>query len=146
LHTTVYIRNLSHITPKTEIDALLYQDKIRLYHLHTEGWEAIVQDNLLEAEGYLVRSVRHYVEYMSRCNTKLIKEQGIMDNKKKQQKETEDNGLYTLLGCAFCHGTGMSTFVDMSKVPDYTSMVMGDETWKKYEELGNCPEGCEVLN
>ena len=83
---------------------------------------------------------------MSRYNTKLIKQQGIMDNKKKQQKETEDNGLYTLLGCAFCHGTGMSTFVDMSKVPDYTSMVMGDENWKKYEELGNCPEGCEVLN
>ncbi|MDD4210604.1 MAG: hypothetical protein PHI52_09745 [Bacteroidales bacterium] len=83
---------------------------------------------------------------MRRCNTKLIKQQGIMDNKKKQQKETEDNGLYRLSGCVFCHGTGMAKFVDMSKVPDYTSMVMGDETWKKYEELGNCPEGCEVLN
>ena len=47
---TVYIRNLSHITPQIKIDALLSEDKIRLYHLHTEGWEAIVQDNLEKEE------------------------------------------------------------------------------------------------
>ena len=52
----------------------------------------------------------------------------------------------TLLGCVFCHGTGMVTFVDMSKVPNYTSMVIGDETWKKYEEVGACSEGCQILN
>jgi hypothetical protein len=34
---------------------------------------------------------------MSRCITKLIKQQNIMNKQKKQQKETEDNGLYTLL-------------------------------------------------
>jgi len=56
------------------------------------------------------------------------------------------NGVNTLIGCVFCHGTGMAKFVDMSKVPDYTSMVMGDETWKKHEEIGVCPEGCQVLN
>ena len=51
-----------------------------------------------------------------------------------------------LLGCTLCHGTGVATFVDMSKVPDYTSMVMDDETWKKYEQLAPCPEGCQILN
>ena len=61
---------------------------------------------------------------------------------------THENGnnANTLLGCVFCHGTGMSTFVDMSKVPNYTSMVMGNETLNKYEEVGACPKGCQVLN
>lgn len=52
----------------------------------------------------------------------------------------------TLPGCIFCHGTGMAEFVDMDKVPIGTSMVMGDEIWKKYEEVGKCPEGCQILN
>ena len=42
------------LQPKTEIDALLSEDQIRLHHLHTEGWEAIVPDNLLEEEGRFV--------------------------------------------------------------------------------------------
>lgn len=56
------------------------------------------------------------------------------------------NSANTLLGCVFCHGTGIATFVDMDKVTDCASMVMGDKTWKKYEEVCACPEGCQVLN
>lgn len=68
-----------------------------------------------------------------------------MENKTSTNHENGNNAN-TLLGCVFCHGTGTASFVDMSKVPDYTSMVMGDETWKKYEEIGACPEGCQILN
>jgi hypothetical protein len=42
--------------------------------------------------------------------------------------------------CKFCNGTLKSKFVDMSKVPEGTSMIMGDETWKQYEEEEDCVE------
>jgi excinuclease UvrABC ATPase subunit len=48
--------------------------------------------------------------------------------------------------CPFCDGTGIATFIDISKVHDDTSMFIGDETWKNHKELGACPEGCTVLN
>ena len=51
-----------------------------------------------------------------------------------------------LCGCVFCHNTGVDPFVDILKVPNGISMIMGDDTWKKYEEFGPCPEGCQVLN
>jgi hypothetical protein len=51
-----------------------------------------------------------------------------------------------LLGCVFCHGTGIAVFVDMDIVPIGTSMIIGDDTWKKYEKCGACPDGCELLN
>lgn len=51
-----------------------------------------------------------------------------------------------LLGCVFCHGTGVASFINMNKLPVGTSMVVNDETYKKYKEVGACPEGCEILN
>lgn len=66
----------------------------------------------------------------------------------KNDSNTNENGNNdnTLLGCVFCHGTGTASFVDMKKVPVGTHMVMSDETWKKYEEVGACPERCQILN
>ena len=42
--------------------------------------------------------------------------------------------------CDLCQGGGIAHFVDMSKVPVYTRMKMGDKIWKKYEESCICPD------
>jgi hypothetical protein len=61
-------------------------------------------------------------------------------------KNIKNNCMDILLGCVFCHGTGIAVFVDMDIVPIGTSMIIGDDTWKKYEKCGACPDGCELLN
>ena len=48
--------------------------------------------------------------------------------------------------CKFCLGTGLATFIDMDKVPNNIVLMQGDETWKEYEEISTCPEGCEIFN
>ena len=40
--------------------------------------------------------------------------------------------------CVFCQGTLIAHFVDMEKVPVGTSMTMGDDTWKSFEEAEDC--------
>jgi hypothetical protein len=45
--------------------------------------------------------------------------------------------------CPFCEGTGLSSFVDMVKIPVGTKMVIGDDTWERYEEYEPCIEGCK---
>jgi hypothetical protein len=51
----------------------------------------------------------------------------------------------TIVKCPFCQGTGISSFVDMDKVPVGTKMVIGDDMWERYKEYENCIEGCKKL-
>jgi hypothetical protein len=94
----------------------------------------------MNANGLQIGEVADYKEQIYQLKIQFNMSENITN--------TNENGncANRVLECAFCHGTGIALFVDMSKVPDYTSMTVGDETWKKYEEFGECPEGCRVMN
>jgi len=61
---------------------------------------------------------------------------------------THENGnnANTVLGCVFCHGTGMvKTFAfDDKRIPDGSYTL--NELIDKYGEYVPCCEGCKVMN